>query len=148
MAAPVFDYDRISEILVDSIALGDAAARAKWKISPRSLERYHARVRTDRKLAEAVDRKKLHQEADWAEVRLAFLRKAIGKLHVMLDGADIDHMRDVAGAIKIVGDLHVVSGALSVEQPRPARASAPATPHGAGPPPPAARVPEPRAPIN
>lgn len=117
MAASNFDIERAAIILVDAFALGDATAAAKWKISKRTVERYRARMATDTQLSALVAEKKKAAEADWSASRVRFLRKAIAKLETLVDMATPEQIREVAGAIKIVGELEVVSSTLDGEQP-------------------------------
>lgn len=117
MAAPNLNLERVAVIVVDAFALGDATAAAKWKISKRTVERYRARMATDRELSRLVTEKKKAVEADWSAARIRFLRRSIAKLEELVDKAGADQIREVAGAIKIVGELEVVSGTLNGEQP-------------------------------
>lgn len=117
MAAPNLNLERVAVIIVDAFALGDATAAAKWKISKRTVERYRARMTTDRELSRLVTEKKKAVEADWSAARVRFLRKTISKLEALVDQAGPEQIREVAGAIKIVGELEVVSSTLDGEQP-------------------------------
>lgn len=122
--APAYDRDRASEVLVDAIMLGDASAADRHGCSKRTVERYRQRMATDPALSALVEEKKKAQVGEWAAARTRFLRSAIAKLETLVAGATGEQIREVAGAIKIVGDLHVVSGALNVEQPEPDRSGA------------------------
>ena len=114
---PQYNPERASEVLVDAILLGDGPAATRHNVSLRSIQRYRVRARSDAALAELVASKKAKVEQDWTDARRRFLRRAIAKLEQLIDGAKPEQIREVAGAIKIVGELDVVKGALGGNQP-------------------------------
>jgi hypothetical protein len=116
------DPVRLVEILVDAACLGDTLAAQKWKITTRTVERYRVRAAADPQLSGPVAEKIRVETPDWATVRLRFLIKATAKLEMLVEKAQVENMRDVTGAVKIIGELHVVVGQLGetskhVEQP-------------------------------
>lgn len=115
MSVPV-DPDRLAWVVLDAIALGDAAAARKWNVSRRTVERYRERSRNDKDLAAAVAEKKRHEESDLANLRVRFLRRALGVLEAKIqsEGATV---YEIAGAVKIVGELHQVAMAVDDERP-------------------------------
>jgi len=108
MASPVFDRARAVRVLLDAAAVGDSAACKRHGISERTLQRYRERVGADPELTAVVAEKKNAEEAGWSASRRRFLRSAIAKLEAMIAEAGPDQIREVAGAIKIVGELEVV----------------------------------------
>jgi hypothetical protein len=116
MAAPTFDRDRALRVLVDAFDLGDAQACARHKIALRTLQSYRKRLAHDPELAEACAQKRAELEKGWREVRLRALRSGITKLEQLIQEAEVKQLRDVAGAVKILGDLEVVAGVLDDEQ--------------------------------
>lgn len=114
-----FDPHRAAAILVDAIALGDQTTADKWQVSVKTIFRYRERMATDPVLSDTVREKVRAQSADWADVRLQFLRSTIAKLQALVALATVEHLHQVAGALKIVGDLHVVVNALGADEQQP-----------------------------
>lgn len=113
MARPgPFDRDRAVKILVDALAVGDEQAAARWGVCTKTLQRYRARLANDPELARAVKATSQKLDAEWRTARRTFLRAGIRKLQELVDLAGVDKIREVAGAIKIVGDLEITSGVL------------------------------------
>lgn len=79
-------------------------------------------MRENPALAEAVSQKRAALDAGWANERRTFLKAGLAKLNELVALAGVDQIRDVAGALKIVGDLELVTNALG-EQPSPPRPS-------------------------
>lgn len=109
------DPDRIAWVLLDAIALGDGAAARKWNVSRRTVERYRARMREDKELAALVAEKKSDAEVELSAMRVRFMRRAIDAMERKVMAGDAT-VYEIAGAIKVVGELHLV--ALSVEDDR------------------------------
>lgn len=110
-----YDPDRASWILLDAIALGDTAAAKKWGCHRRTIEGYRARVKTDEQLAGLLAEKRREAETDLANLRVRFLRRALKVLEVKIqaEGATV---YEIAGAVKIVGDLHQVALTLGEDE--------------------------------
>jgi hypothetical protein len=116
-----FDYERAAEAvaLSDFYRSNDRAAN-ECGIAIRTLERYRAQTRTDRTLADRVAAKKAELDKsskDWAPVAMATLRSMVEKLDSLVQQADKTQIREVAGAIKIVGDLELVRSHLQADRP-------------------------------
>ncbi len=128
MAKPFFDRERAARILVDAIALGDKTACRLHGITERTLGRYRVRLEGDRQLSEAV--RALGEKADrqWTHARTRFLRKAITKLEVLVAEASSDQIKDVAEAVKVVGELDVASQVLNVGNRAHHESAGPAAP--------------------
>lgn len=113
MANPFPDPERIIRILVDAVECGDQVACDRWGVTTRTLRRYREKMTADPRLSEAVISKSRQLDGEWRTARRVFLRSAIAKLQALIEGAGEERIREIAGAIKIVGDLEVVSGALA-----------------------------------
>jgi hypothetical protein len=109
--AAELDRDRIAWVLLDALALGDRAAALKWRLSRRTVERYRAQLRVDEELARVVAEKRRGAELELGALRVRFLRNAIGQLEKRLRRRTVT-VREIAGAIKIVGELHQVAEVL------------------------------------
>lgn len=118
MPAAALDPARIATMLADADLTSDEVAAKRHGVSVRTLWRHRARLRQDPALAARVSEKRLALEADWAEERRTFLKAGLAKLNELVALAGVDQIRDVAGALKIVGDLELVTNALG-EQSSP-----------------------------
>lgn len=113
MSAPV-DHERVALVLADALVLGDRPAARKWGISERTVRRYRAQSATDPALAASVREKNEGIRHDLATLRVAFLREAIDAMRAKLkDGS----LHEVAGAVKIVGELHQTASVVDDERP-------------------------------
>lgn len=110
------DQERVAWILLDALALGDGSAARKWKVSRRTVERYRSRMRSEPELAAIVEEKRAGTEVELSALRVRFLRKALTRLETKVDDPEAS-LHEIAGAVKIVGELHQVSEALSDERP-------------------------------
>lgn len=105
------DIERVAEILVDAFTLGDGSAARKWRTSTRTIRRYRARLRTEPELAAIVREKREDAEEELSALRVRFLRKALGVLEKKIE-AENATVYEIAGAVKIVGELHQVAEAI------------------------------------
>ncbi len=131
--------ERCAEMLVeiDQRAPGETQAdiAKRYGISEKTLERTKAKQASDPSLSELVRQKKselAQSNQGWRLVRIRFLRKSIEKLGKLVEEATSAQIREVAGAIKIVGELEAVTRALGDddgEQPGGNRQSHPAEAH-------------------
>jgi hypothetical protein len=104
-----YDPERAAMVLADAMALGDKGAAKKWDLSIRTIANYRARLKNEPELARLFAERKRERHRDLATMRVAFLRRAIRVMTKKLDAATL---HEVAGAVKIVGELHQVSEAL------------------------------------
>lgn len=109
-----FNRQRAARILVDAFALGDKTAADKHGVSEKSVQRYRQRLEEDGQLSALVRRLQARAHRDWSASRLNFLRGGIDKLNALVAEADVSQIRDVAEAVKVVGELQVASDALNV----------------------------------
>lgn len=111
--------DEVTELLSDDAfkAPGETTEDVckRYGVSTKSLQRWKKRVAADSALSAEVANKKAGRAQGWKDSRIRFLRNAIDKLEQLVAKADVTQMRDVAGAIKIVGDLEGMASALGVE---------------------------------
>lgn len=113
-----FNAERASRILLDAMLYGDGTAAAKWKVSERTVRNHRARLETDGDFAALFLKRKTAADSDWRVVRLHFLRKSIAKLETLVDAATTPaSIRDVAEAIRVIGELQLASDVLG-EEPR------------------------------
>lgn len=121
MARPHFDRELAAKVLALAAKAGDAKAAKHFGISVRSVKRYRAKMLADTELAQVVTLKVSEFEAHskgWAEEAAAFMSQAIKKLGQLVAEAKPEQMRDVVGAIKIVGELDITRTVMgSDEQP-------------------------------
>ena len=120
MGRSQFDRERAIQILVDAAAVGDETACAHWKVSGKTLQRYRKRLADDPELSRAVRMKSQELDREWRTARRRFLRRAIGKLEALVEQATVGQMRDVTGAIKILGELEITAGMVA-DEPDPAQ---------------------------
>lgn len=100
------DPEYVSEVLVDALALGDKSTAAKWGLDRRTIQRYRVMARTDPKLQALIEEKNAATAHDLATLRISFLRDALDAARGKLATATL---YEVAGAIKIVGELHATA---------------------------------------
>lgn len=110
------DPDRVSNILVDAFALGDSATARKWRISTRTVKRYRARMKEDPALRAIVVEKNKEVSHDLATLRVAFLRDG---LQALRDKLPTGSLYEIAGAVKIVGELHQTALMVNDDEFRP-----------------------------
>jgi hypothetical protein len=122
----------IAEVLADAHLFGQAVALEKHGLTERSLRRYKHRLRTDGHLASLVRQKTIGLEETVRQSRLELMAATQAKLLELVAKTDVDHIRDLVGCLKIVGELQLVSGALSGQLPAPAREGGPTPPPAAG----------------
>ncbi len=100
------DPEYVANVLVDAVALGDNGAARKWGIHIRTVGRYRARMKVDPALAKLVTEKNAEVSHDLATLRVSFLREALDVARIKLKTSTL---YEVAGAIKIVGELHATA---------------------------------------
>lgn len=130
MARPHFDRELAAKVLALAAKAGDAEAAKHFRISLRSVKRYRAKMLADGELAQAVTVKVTEFEAHskgWAEEAAAFMSQAIRKLGQLVGEAKPEQMRDVVGAIKIVGELDITRKVMGSDEQPGAGSEAPAS---------------------
>lgn len=115
MASPIFDKDAAARILTHASLFGDVAACNKFKISRVTLFRYRKRLEGDPELKQVVATKNRLIDESWSKDANEALREGVKKLSELFKTAPQEQMRDVAGGIKILGDLLITQQAIDPE---------------------------------
>lgn len=97
--------ERTAHILADAAVLGDQLTAKRWGITPRTVQNYKRLLGKNEALTDLYRKKLAVYEKQWGDEGLRFLRRAIAKLDELIAQAGVEHIHQVAGAIKIVGDL-------------------------------------------
>ncbi len=111
MANPNFDRDKASKIVLDASLMGDRAAADKWGVSERTVRHYRHKLDSDPEFAEVCQEKKRIQDEAWADEIPSMLAAGITFLKEAAqqgDREDPDFVHAIAGAIKIVSEVHQV----------------------------------------
>ncbi len=108
------DPERVASVLADAMVLGDSSAARKWRISKRTVQRYRSVASKEPRLVAAVAAKNAEVQHDLATLRVAFLREALQTMREKMKDATL---YEVAGALKVVGELHQVAMAVDDERP-------------------------------
>lgn len=122
-----YDPERAALVLADAMAMGDKVAAKKWGVHRATVHNYRKRLDTDATLRQLFEEKKKSTERDLAELRVVFMREAIEQLRTKVHFANV---RSIAGALKIVGELHQVAMAVEDERPDSPDPEAPAAEGG------------------
>ncbi len=114
------DTNRCATILAECSFTKPGIVAKRWGITVRSIQKYQDREEADPEFAEVVSKKRALLESEWKDVAIRFLRTGLAKLEELVEKAKPEPgiIREVAGAIKVVGDLQIVRTALNGEQPR------------------------------
>lgn len=109
MPGPVVDPDAVARAIVDATVIGDAAAAEKHGVSVRTIGKYRATLREnpEGELAELVQVKRKALSERWLRSTADARDKLLAKVLTLVDVADVDQLRDVVGALKIVHDANV-----------------------------------------
>lgn len=113
--------ERIAEILVEATSCKDEEAAKRGGISVRTLRNYRARLACDPVLAALFRHKKSLVERDWADAAIKTLRSSLAVLNELVEASRpqpgekpaAGTIREVAGAIHIVGNLGIAREALT-----------------------------------
>ena len=131
MANPKFDREHAVRAIADATVMGDKEACKLHGISTATIYRYREKLRGSPDLIEAEKRKSAQLNREYNMQRAHFLAEGFAKLRSLIHEADGTQIRDVAGALKIAGELHTTAALISDEQQdeqRPARRNQPAGP--------------------
>ena len=116
MARPIFDREKAAKILALADQVGDIEAAKHFGVSTKTICRHRSRVLSDPELSRLVAERKRELEAasvGWAEDGARFMSAAIRRLVELLP---LSGMREVAGAIKIVGELDITRKVLNGDE--------------------------------
>ena len=113
-----FNAERAASILAEASLWTDTYAAKRWGVTARSISNWRKLTETDSDFSELFDRKKAAIDKAWGNEARAALRRMLRKLDDLVQEAGPEQIREVAGAVKIVGELEVTRGAIqSDEQP-------------------------------
>lgn len=116
MPTPRVDVERASGILAEAAIHGDALAAKRAGVSTQTVYRYRKRQAVDPRLSELVEKKKQLLVEQWEPGAIRYMVKLQAKLEELLDEATIENLRDLAGSMKITGELLVAHGVLGGKQ--------------------------------
>jgi hypothetical protein len=112
--------DQVSQLLTDIAfrAPNETPADicAKYGVSEKTAQRWKKRAASDPVLSARVATNKAEVALGVRDHRIRFLCSAIDKLGQLVQSAGVENMRDVSGAIHIVGNLEVASASLGLDQ--------------------------------
>ena len=126
-----------ARVLAEALLYGTKEAASNNRLSDRTVQRWLKFMEGDPELALAVEKNLRPLQKDWTKVAVRFLHKAIRKLERLVEEAGVEQMRDVTGAIHIIGNLDVAKEGLRVglpieDHPEGPSAAAVPRPDGAG----------------
>lgn len=105
-----------AKIVADAMEMSNKRAAEFWKISVRTVERYVAESNKSPELTDMVAKKLIVSAATsderWKAERVEFLRFMVRKMTDVFTKCDESNLREMIGAVKIVGELHSFAGAL------------------------------------
>lgn len=110
MASTRLNPERIAAVLFTAELVGDLAAAKKWGVSRSTVENYR-RYRVQRPDVAAAWEEKKQQLTDRLGVAFVGCMVAgLEKMQALIAGAKIEPgaLREVAGAVKVLGELHTV----------------------------------------
>jgi len=108
------DEERAAQILAECVGAKPSAVAARYGITVQTLRNYRERASTDAAFAALVEKKRVLIETQWAEEAVKFLRSGLRKLDELVGKAELSPgvIREIAGAVKVVGELQIVRSAL------------------------------------
>jgi hypothetical protein len=117
VATPKFDAEQAVRVLLLAELSGDAEAAKTAGLTERTIRRWRQKLGSDPRLSQAVREKRDQTNAHLDGVYRDFMRGAVRKLGSLVESADVEKIHQVAGAVKIVGDLMNFRSAVGVERP-------------------------------
>lgn len=119
--------ERAATIVAETTAFTIPEVAQRNRVTGQTVRNYLKREQRDEAFAARCAKKRSallaeleRQKHDWADDAVRCLRRSFQKLEELIDQAKPDKgvIREIAGAVKIVGELQVVRTALSGEQSR------------------------------
>lgn len=135
MASPTIDREKAIRVLLDAAVSGDRAACERAKIDERTLRRWRVKLGSDPELTAAFRAKNEVEDRSWKAARRQALAAGVRKLEALIEVADSEQLRDVAMAVKVLGELEITQEALgssSTNQPGESAGEAEGDPRAAG----------------
>lgn len=110
MPGPVIGKERMAQALSLARRVGDKEAARHYGVHERTIQRWREKAPHDAELSTLVETKKAELDAEIGSWELEVVRTlSIGavKLRELIQGAGQNQMRDVVGAMKILGELDI-----------------------------------------
>lgn len=107
---PKLDPERITSIVADADLFGVKASAKHHQVSVDTVRRYRHRVESDPHLRELARQKKVITSNELQKERR---RAIIAGIRVLTSKFEEMAPRDIVGALKILGELETISGALN-----------------------------------
>ena len=104
------DPHRVALILADASVLGDEMTAKKWGVSRRTVKRYRALAKRDSAIGQLTRERQTEDIVSLSIMRVEYMRAALEAMRSKLDAATL---YEVAGSMKIVGELHTVAEAMA-----------------------------------
>jgi hypothetical protein len=114
MARPEIDREKAVRTLIAAQLTGDAKAAESAKVTVRTLQNWRRKLASDPELVRAFAEKRAEVIASLDARFRAFLGSAVAKLEELVSEATVEHIHEVAGAIKIVGELTTTRAGLGM----------------------------------
>ncbi len=121
MASTKVDPERVAAILLSAELLGDKGALAQWGISQSTLGNYRKHVKTRPEVAAAWEIKKSELADRLGVAFIGCMVSGLEKMQELIAGSKVEPgaLREVTGAVKILGELHTVREMLIGKQSGP-----------------------------
>jgi len=103
----------MAAILAEAALGSDGQTAKRHGICRKTLCNWRKRLGTDEEFASEFSRKKALLEVNWGDEAVKALGRMIRKLDDLVQQAGPEKIHEVAGAVKIVGELEVVRGMVS-----------------------------------
>lgn len=94
-----------------------AAVCQRYGVSLKTLERREKDCRDDPRLAAIVERKKKNFRARWENEAQSTMVELLGAIRKVAPDAGVKHLRTLAGAVKVVGELLVSRDIFPAREP-------------------------------
>lgn len=108
------DRNRAATILAESYCAQASVIASRYSITTETIRNYRKLEARDPEFAALVAKKVQLLTVEWKDEAVRFLRTGLRKLEHLVDGATYAPgvIREVAGAVKVVGELQIVKAAL------------------------------------
>lgn len=99
--------EQATSMLAESAIIGVPAAARRYEVDERTVFAWRKRLEASPDAQAKIAAKREKLEREWSDVAIRFLRKAVAKLEALVEQATPENIREVAGAIKVVGELGI-----------------------------------------
>lgn len=125
--------ERMAAVVLDAELLGNCRAAKEHRVSDDTVRAYRKRILGCPEALDILRAKKKDIEARWRTARVNFLLRAVARLDELLPQLKADQVRDIVGAVKILGELHTTQQVLTDDLTNERDASRPPSPPAAPP---------------